>query len=124
MNEKEEIRALEKTWAQTFIKNDAAAIGWHMTEDWTIVTPEGNVLDRTTFLGLVESGDLTHDGMDSTDTSVRVYGDTALVTARATSKGKFKGHPFTESERSTDVFVKVGGQWKCVLTHLTRITKK
>ena len=124
MTEKEEIWALEKAWAQAFIKNDAAAIGRHMTEDWTIVTPEGNVLDRTTFLGLVESGDLTHDGMDSTDTSVRVYGDTALVTARATSKGKFKGHPFTESERSTDVFVKVGGQWKCVLTHLTRITKK
>ena len=62
--------------------------------------------------------------MDFADTSVRVYGDTAVVTARATSKGRFKGHPFSESERSTDIFVRQSGQWKCVLTHLTRIAKR
>jgi ketosteroid isomerase-like protein len=124
MNEKEEILALENAWAQAFIRNDASAIGRHMAEDWTIITPEGNQLDRSTFLGLIESGDLTHDGMDFEDTTVRMYGNMAIVSARATSKGRFKGHPFIESERSTDVFVKVGGQWQCVLTHLTRIGKR
>jgi hypothetical protein len=95
-----------------------------MAEDWKIVTPEGNVLDRLTFLGLIKSGDLTHEYMVSADTSVRAYRDAAVITARATSKGCFKGHPFSETERSTDVFVKQSGQWKCVLTHLTRIATK
>lgn len=120
----EELVALEKAWAQALIRNDAGAVGRHVAQDWTIITPEGNVLDGATFLGLIKSGDLTHEMMHFADTSVRVYGDTAVVTAQATSKGKFKGHPFSESERSTDIFVKQGGQWKCVLTHLTRIAKR
>jgi ketosteroid isomerase-like protein len=120
----EELVALERASAQAFVRNDTDAIARHMAEDWTIITPEGNVLDRAAFLGLIKSGDLTHEAMEFTDMSVRVYGDTAVVTARATSKGQFKGHPFSELERSTDVFVKQGGQWKCVLTQLTRIAKR
>jgi ketosteroid isomerase-like protein len=121
---REELVALEKVWAQAFISNDAEAIGRHVAPDWTIITPDGNMLDGSTFLGLIESGDLTHEVMDFADTSARVYGDTAVVTARATSKGRFKGHPFSESEQSTDIFVKQGGQWKCVLTQLTRIARR
>jgi ketosteroid isomerase-like protein len=126
MNDKgrEELLTLEKELAQAFVRNDADAVGRHMAEDWTIVTPEGNVLGRATFLGLIKSGDLMHEAMEFADTNVRVYGDTALVTARATSTGRFRGHPFNESERSTDVFVKQGGQWECVFTQLTRIPKK
>jgi ketosteroid isomerase-like protein len=121
---REQLVALEKESAQAFIRNDVDAISRSMADDWTIITPEGNLLDRATFLGLIKSGDLTHEAMEFADTTVRVYGDTAVVTARATSKGKFKGHPFAESERSTDVFVRRVGQWKCVLTQLTRIAKK
>jgi ketosteroid isomerase-like protein len=121
---REELMALEKESAQAFVRNDADAIDRQMAEDWTIVTPEGNVLDRSTFLGLIKSGDLSHEALEFADTNVRVYGDTAVVTARATSKGRFKGQAFSESERLTDIFVKQGGQWKCVLTQLTRIAKK
>jgi ketosteroid isomerase-like protein len=81
-------------------------------------------MDRASFLGLIKSGVLTHEAMEFDDTRVRIYGDSAVVTARGLSKGKFKGHAFSESERSTDVFVKQDGQWKCVLTQLTRIAKK
>ena len=62
--------------------------------------------------------------MEFDDMKVRVYGDSAVVTARATSKGKFNGQAFTELERSSDVFVRQKGQWKCVLTQLTRMAKK
>ncbi|HEX4590090.1 MAG TPA: nuclear transport factor 2 family protein [Gemmataceae bacterium] len=119
-----EFVALENESAQALVNNDADAIGRQMSDDWTVITPEGNVLDRSTFLGLIKSGVLTHEAMDFSDVTVRVYGDAAIVTARAMSKGRFQGQPFTEIERSTDVFVKRDGQWKCVLTQLTRIAKK
>jgi ketosteroid isomerase-like protein len=122
--DREELLALEKAWGQAFVRNDAEAIGRHVAQDWTIITPEGNVLDGSIFLGFIRSGDLTHEVMDFADTSVRVYGDTAVVTAQATTRGRFKGHPFSESERSTDIFVKQVGEWKCVLTQLTRIAKR
>jgi ketosteroid isomerase-like protein len=121
--ERNELVAFEQEWAQAFVQNDADAIGRHTSEDWTIITPEGNVLEGSTFLGLIRSGVLTHEDMTYSDMSVRVYGDTAVVTAQATSKGRFKGQSFSELERSTDVFVKRDGQWKCVLTHLTRIAR-
>jgi ketosteroid isomerase-like protein len=126
MNDKTqaELQAVEKEFALAFAKNDVHAIAGHMAEDWAIITPDGNVLDRSTFLGLIRSGDLSHEAMEFADMNVRVYGDTAVVTARALSKGKFKGHAFSESERSTDLFVKETGQWKCVLTQLTRIAKR
>ena len=123
-NAESELTALEKEWAQAFVKNDAVAIARYMAEDWTVISPEGNVIDRATFLGLIKSGVLTHDQMEFAEMNVRVYGDTAVVTSQATSKGRFRGEAFSELERSTDVLVKQKGQWKSVVTHLTRIAKK
>ena len=123
-NAENEMTTLEKEWAQAFVKNDAEAVGRYMADDWTVISPDGNVIDKATFLGLIKSGVLTHDHMEFAEVKVRVYGDTAVITARATSKGKFMGEAFSEFEWSTDFLVKQEGQWKSVLTHLTRIAKK
>ena len=124
MSDQEELLALERESTQAFIRNDADGIGRSLADDWTIITPEGNVLERAMFLGLIKSGNLTHEAMEFSETRVCIYGDAATVTAKATSKGRFKGQPFAELERSTDVFVKQNGRWKCVLTQLTRIPQK
>ena len=110
-------------WDQAMVENDVEAIGRYMADDWTIIGPDGSVGDKPTFLGLVKSGALTHDVMESDDVSVRVYGDTAVVTARGVSGGKYRGQSFREVERSTCVFVRQEGSWRCVLTHLSRLTK-
>src|SRR5262249_39913786 len=120
----EELNTLETEWALAFVKNDAAAIGRYMADDWMVISSDGNVIDKATFLGLIKAGVLTHDQMAFADVNVRVYGDSAVVTSRATSRGKIRGEPFSELERSTDVLVKQNGQWKSVLTHLTRIARK
>ena len=123
MNDKaeEELIDLANEWDRVMIENDAEAIGRFMAEDWTIVGPDGTVGDKATFLGLVKSGTLSHDVMESDDLKVRVYGDTAVVTARGVSGGKYQGQAFREVERSSCVFVRQEGKWRCVLTHLSRI---
>lgn len=123
-NAESDLAALEKDWAQAFIKNDAEVIGRYMADDWTVISPDGNVIDKATFLGLIKSGVLTHEQMEFGEVKVRVYGDTAVVTSRATSTGRFRGERFSEVELSTDVLVKQKGQWKSVVTHLTRIATK
>src|SRR5215510_5710826 len=70
------------------------------------------------------SGALTHQSMDSEDMRIRFYGDTAVMTALTSTKGTFMNQAFTTTERATDVFVKRDGRWQCVITHLTRFTKK
>ena len=47
---------------------------------------------------------------------VRIYGDTAVLTGRVTNRAHYKGDVFDGDEWTTDVFRKMDGQWKCVLS--------
>ena len=118
---REELVRVANDWDRAMVANDAEAIGRYMADDWTIIGPDGSVGDKRTFLQLVESGALSHDVMESDDLTVRVYGDTAVVTARGVSGGQYQGQRFREVERSSCVFVRQEGHWKCVLTHLSRL---
>ena len=120
----EELLKLEKAFANAIIRNDVEGIGLFVTDDWIIIDPNGEIVDRTRFFEVIESGALTHDLMESKDFRVRVYGDSAVVTAVTSTKGKFMGHEFSAQERATDVFTKRDRTWRCVLTHLTRFGKK
>ena len=120
----EELLKLEKGFAQEIVKNDAEAIGEFLADDWIIIDPDGGIIDKSRFLGVIKSGTLSHEMMESDDMRVRIYRDTAVVTGLTTAKGKFMGQDFTTQERATDVFVKQDGRWQCVFSQLTRFTKK
>jgi len=124
MTAEEELLKLEKEFADAIVKNDLEGIARLVTNDWIIVGPDGEIVDRARFFEVIKSGALTHDMMESEDLRVRVYGDSAVVTALTRTRGKFMGQDFTTQERATDVFVKRDGRWQCVLTHLTRFPKK
>ncbi len=117
----EELILLSNEWDRAMVQNDADAIGQYMADDWTIIGPDGSMSDRATFLGLVRSGALSHDVMESQDFRIRIYGSTAVVLARGVSGGRYQGQVFREVEQSSNIFVKQHGQWKCVLTHLSRL---
>ena len=120
----EEFLKLEKAFAEAIVKNDLEGIGRLVTDDWIIIDPNGEIVDRARFFEVIKSGALTHDMMESEDFRVRVYGDSAVVTGVTRTKGKFMGQEFSMQERATDVFVKRDRRWQCVLTHLTRFPKK
>jgi len=123
MNDKatEELLQLEKDFQQAIVENDVEAIGHFIADDWIIVDADGGIIDKDRFLGVIKSGALTHDDMRLEEPRVRVYGNTAVVTGRASGGGKYMGIAFTTLERSTDVFVKTGDRWLCILTQLTRL---
>jgi ketosteroid isomerase-like protein len=118
-----ELIGATRDWDRAMVTNDAEAIGQYMADDWIIIGPDGRMGDKATFLQLVKSGKLSHDVMESEEFRVRVYGDTAVVTARGVSGGKYQGQAFHEVERSSCVFVRQEGQWRCVLTHLSRLAQ-
>ena len=120
----EELLKVEKEFEQAIVSNDLEGIGRIVADDWIIIDPNGDIIDRTRFFEVIKSGALTHDMMESEDFRVRVYGDSAVVTGITRTKGKFMGQGFSTQERATDVFVKREGRWQCVLTHLTRLPNK
>jgi ketosteroid isomerase-like protein len=117
----QELTRVSHEWDLAMVANDPEAIGRYMADDWVIIGSDGSVGDRDGFLGLVRSGNLSHDVMESHDLTVRLYGETAVITARGVSGGQYRGQPFYEIERVSCVFVRQDGQWRCVLTHLSRL---
>jgi ketosteroid isomerase-like protein len=116
-----QLLAVVRDWDAAMIRNVADEIGSYMADDWIIVGSDGRTIDKARFLEVIRSGELTHEVMTSEEIQIRVYGDTAIVTASGVSAGKFRGHPFREVERQSNVFVRQGSRWRCVLTHLSRI---
>jgi ketosteroid isomerase-like protein len=120
----EEVVKLEDEFARAVASNDADALDGILADDWIIVDPDGSMIDKARFLGVIRSGVLSHESMESTDLRVRFYGNTVVVTGLTTTKGKFMGQDFASCERATDIFVKQTDRWQCVFTQLTRFTKK
>lgn len=120
----EELLKLEDEFTRAVTNNDAGAVDGILADDWIIVDPDGGIIDKARFLGVIKSGVLSHELMESTDLRVRLYGNTAIVTGLTATKGKFMGQDFASCERATDIFVKQTDRWQCVFTQLTRFTKK
>ena len=120
----EELLRVEKEFAEAIVKNDLEGIERLVADDWIIIGPDGEIVERARFFEVIKSGAMTHDTMESEDFRIRIYGDSAVVTGITRAKGKFMGQEFSTQERATDVFINRDGRWQCVLTHLTRFPKK
>jgi ketosteroid isomerase-like protein len=116
--DREEFGTLLKEWSAAIVQNDGDAIDRFVEPEWALVGETG-INSREQFLEAVASGTLTHETMKHEVHRVHIYGDVAVVAARVSNNGTYKGTPFQADEWSTDVFVMSGGAWRCVLTHLT-----
>jgi uncharacterized protein (TIGR02246 family) len=115
----EEIVVIADDWAKAIVSNDPERIAGFMADDWVIVSESG-VTTRAQFMSLVESGELTHSAMDLVgEARVRVYGETAIFTARQTNTAHYAGNRFDADEWVTDVFVRRDGRWLCAHSHIT-----
>lgn len=110
---------LEERFNAAMISNDVALIAECITDDWLLVTPEAGPVPRTRILDVVGSGRLTHSSMTKVATHAAVVGDMAWVTGRGQNTGTFNGARIQADEYITDVYRRVDGTWRCMLTHLT-----
>jgi len=116
----QELKRLSAAWDLAMISNDAGAIGRFMADDSVIVSASG-VTARDESLAVVASGDWTHETFCGEITSVRQYGDAAVVTGRVRNNGHYKGEPFSADEWTTDVFARRNDSWLCVHSHITAV---
>ncbi|SOD51026.1 nuclear transport factor 2 family protein [Pseudoxanthomonas wuyuanensis] len=110
---------LEDAFNKAMISNDVEQISRCITDDWILVTPEAGPVPRSRILGVIASGLLTHATMTKVATHACVAGDVAWITGRGQNTGTFNGAPMAADEYITDIYRRVDGQWRCMLTHLT-----
>lgn len=114
-----EFTEIENAFNEAMVSNDVNRIADCISDDWVLVTPEVGPVGREGMLEAIACGRLTHDMMVKTIVRARIYGDVAVVTGRGKNTGTFRGAPIAADEWITDVYRRVDGRWRCVLTHLT-----
>ena len=121
MDDRSAVLATAESWSAAIVSNEAEAIARFMHDDWQIVAATG-ATSKASFLATIRSGDLTHDMMRiEGEARIAVYGDIATLTARMVNSGLYQGTAFSAEEWTTDVFVRDGDRWLCVLSHVTSV---
>lgn len=85
-----------------------------LADDYVAITPLGQVTTKQETISARRSGQLRYESMNVSDMVVRLYGDTAVVTARAEVKGRQLGEDFSGPYRYTRVWVRRNGRWQTV----------
>lgn len=109
-----EIIEMEHQAREASLHRDADFSQRTLAEDYVGITPLGQVTTKQETVSARKSGQLRYDDISVTDMVVRVYGDTAVVTARADVKGRQLGEDFSGPYRYTRVWVRRTGRWQAV----------
>jgi uncharacterized protein (TIGR02246 family) len=106
---------IEQDWANALVKSDAATLERILAKEWTY-NSDGQVQSRALALAEVKTAAYKLESMKLSDMSAHVFGDSAIVTATAVMRGKYKGKDIPGPIRGTDFFVKRDGRWQAVNT--------
>lgn len=109
------VKALEEKWAAAASKNDDAAVASLLADSLTSIGSDGTMRNRSEMLAAMKGR--KYESAVADDIKVQVFGDAAVATGIWRAKGTENGKAFSETERFTDTYIKMGGQWKCVATH-------
>jgi ketosteroid isomerase-like protein len=109
-----EIVDMERQAREASLRRDADFSQRTLAEDYVAITPLGQVTTKQDTLAARKSGQLRYDTINVSDMVIRVYGDTAVVTARADVKGHQLGEDFSGPYRYTRVWVRRTGHWQAV----------
>lgn len=109
-----EILEMERQAREASIRRDADFSQRTLAEDYVAITPLGQVTTKQDTVSARKSGQLRYDTINVSDMVVRIYGDTAVVTARADVKGHQLGEDFSGPYRYTRVWVRKTGHWQAV----------
>ncbi len=118
-----EITTHERNWSAIYKKNDADSFETLLTDDFLYTSPVGEVVDRKTYLYNLKEKVVLMTSVEVSDELIRVYGDTALVTATWTVDEAYRGFPTKGPCRITKVWVKQKGQWKAAAFQVTFVTE-
>jgi ketosteroid isomerase-like protein len=105
---------LERQSKEASLHRDVDFCQRTLADDYVGITPLGQVSTKQDVLSARRSGQLRYETIDITEMVVRVYGDTAVVTARAEVKGHQLGEDFSGPYRYTRVWIRRSGRWETV----------
>lgn len=113
------LKDLEHQWNEALKNHDKATLARILDDQFVLTDDEGRVISKAQYID-----DLDHIKVESysaQDTTVRILGDTGVVTGRWTGRVAIDGKAGDREVRYTDTFAKRLGRWRAVASQETRI---
>ncbi len=117
LHEDETIRQildLERQAKEASLRRDAAFPERALADDYIAITPLGEIVTKADAVSARRRNQVRYDAIEVSEMVVRVYGSTAVVTARAEVRGTDLGEDFSGPYRYTRVWVRRNGHWQTV----------
>ena len=108
------VAALDTQYQAAVAKNDAAAMDRILADDFVLVTGKGKVFTKADLLNEARGGKTVYERQEDSSQKVRVWGDTAVVTALLWEKGAEDGKPFEYRLWFSDTYVRTSTGWRYV----------
>jgi ketosteroid isomerase-like protein len=119
----EEIKQIERQRNEAILAGDATALDRMTAEDYTFITQRGELRTKAEILAGFKAGSFKYSARDVSDLTVRIYGNTAVVTGRARQAGTENSKDYSGENRFTRVYVKQAGRWITVALQVTLVEK-
>jgi ketosteroid isomerase-like protein len=114
---------MERDWGQAAAKNDTAAVGKFVADDWVGIDFEGKSITKAEAMADMKSGASTTQSYEIGPMKVRELGNTAVVTGSDTEKSTYKGKDSSGKYVWTDVWVMRDGRWQAVASQSVKLGK-
>jgi ketosteroid isomerase-like protein len=114
-NDQEVVANLDTQYQAAVKANDAATMDRILADDFVLVVGNGTVQTKADLLNEARSGRITYEHQEELEQKVRIWGDTAVVTAKLWGKGTEEGKPFEWKLWFSDTYVRTPKGWRYVL---------
>ncbi len=110
--DKAAVAALDTEYQLAVQNNDAETMDRILADDFILVLGDGRVFNKTDLLNAAKNEDEIYEYQEDSQQTVRVWGDTAVVTALLRSKGTSAGKPFEHKLWFSDTYVRTPSGWR------------
>ncbi len=96
-------------------RNDANTMARILADDFVLITGTGKTFAKADLLNEARSASSVYEHQEASSRTVRVWGDTAVVTALLWAKGTSNSKPFEYRLWFSDTYVRSSNGWRYVL---------
>jgi ketosteroid isomerase-like protein len=124
MSEENHLLKLDNEWNEAYPRRDVSALDHIIADDWVCIDGAGLVISKRQLLDRVESSAAFLDPYKFDETTLRMFGDTAIVTGRLAGTRRDNDGTFYLEQRYTRVYVKRNDRWQSVATQVTVVKEE
>ena len=114
---------LERRFAAALLERDGATVDSLLAEDLIHIGFEGQIARKAEYMSFFNQGDWQYAKYSTSDLSVKVFPDSAVVTGRVDRIIRVGGKETTGAFAFTHVWARAGDRWRISSSHVTTVTR-